>query len=143
MRGRGGKRGTKREETRQICLPVCIWEKKTYLEHKTNDWMQSKISFLLGPEESLLVTVKGQKHHESGTSHTTTASPKPSFTAPWGWATQWSAEKLLDGQRQGVDIPVRARTAHKYLLQERLKRISAESPLVPHRPSRRPILLRD
>ena len=41
-----------------------------------------------------------------------------------GWPTPWSAEEMLDGQR--VDIPANTRTAHKGLLQKRLKRISAE-----------------
>ena len=30
----------------------------SYLEHKTNDWVRSKIDFLVGPQESLLATVK-------------------------------------------------------------------------------------
>ena len=29
-----------------------------YLEHKTNDWVRSEINFLVGPQESLLATVK-------------------------------------------------------------------------------------
>ena len=29
-----------------------------YLEHKTNDWVRSKINFLVGPREPLLATVK-------------------------------------------------------------------------------------
>ena len=33
----------------------------TYLEHKTNDWMRSKINFLVDPQEPLLATVKGRK----------------------------------------------------------------------------------
>ena len=33
-----------------------------------------------------------------------------------GWATPWSAEEVLDGQHQRVDIPALARTAHKSLL---------------------------
>ena len=32
-----------------------------YLEHKTNDWVQSKINFLVGPQEHLLATVKRWK----------------------------------------------------------------------------------
>ena len=40
--------------------------------------------------------------------------PKPSFTA-------WSAEELLDGQYQRVDISAHARPAHKGLLQKRLE----------------------
>ena len=38
-----------------------------------------------------------------------------------GWATPWSAEKMLDGLQQGVDIPAHFRTAHKGLVQKRLK----------------------
>ena len=33
----------------------------SYLEHKTNDWVRSKINFLVGPQEPLLATVKGRK----------------------------------------------------------------------------------
>ena len=33
----------------------------SYLEHKTNDWVQSKISFFVGPREPLLATVKRRK----------------------------------------------------------------------------------
>ena len=32
----------------------------SYLEHKTNDWVQSKINFLVSPQKSLLATVKRQ-----------------------------------------------------------------------------------
>ena len=38
-----------------------------------------------------------------------------------GRATPWSAERMLDGQHQKVDIPTHARTAYNGLLQERLK----------------------
>ena len=41
--------------------------------HKTKDWVQSKINYLVGPQEPLLAT---------GMSRTTTASPKPFFRAP-------------------------------------------------------------
>ena len=33
----------------------------SYLEHKTNDWMRSKINFLMDSQEPLLVTVKRLK----------------------------------------------------------------------------------
>ena len=36
-------------------------------------------------------------------------------------ATPWSAEKMLDGQHQRLDIPAHARTAHNSLLQKRLE----------------------
>ena len=37
------------------------------------------------------------------------------------WATSRSAEEMLDGQHQRVDITAHARTAHKDLLQQRLE----------------------
>ena len=33
----------------------------SYMEHKTNDWVRSKIGFLVGPQEPLLATVKRRK----------------------------------------------------------------------------------
>ena len=36
---------------------LCI----SYLEHKTNNWTQSKTNFLVDPQEPLLATVKRQK----------------------------------------------------------------------------------
>ena len=33
----------------------------SYLEHKTNDWVPSKISFLVCPQEPLLATVERRK----------------------------------------------------------------------------------
>ena len=38
-----------------------------------------------------------------------------------GWATPWSAEEALGRQQQRVGIPASFRTAHKGLLQRRLK----------------------
>ena len=35
-----------------------------------------------------------------------------------GWATPWSAEEILDGPHQRVDIPAHARTAGNGLVQE-------------------------
>ena len=32
-----------------------------YLEHKTNDWVRSKINFLVGRQEPLLATVQRRK----------------------------------------------------------------------------------
>ena len=34
----------------------------SYLEHKTNDWVRSKINFLVGPQETLLAAAKSHKH---------------------------------------------------------------------------------
>ena len=47
-----------------------------------------------------------------------------------GWATPWSAEQLLGGHRQRVDIPAQARIAAVASRSKDLKRISAESSLI-------------
>ena len=39
----------------------------------------------------------------------------------WEWATPWSAEEMLDGQHQRVDIPAHGRTAHDDLPKKRLE----------------------
>ena len=45
-------------ETKCLRKLLCI----SYLEHKTNSWMRSRINSLVGPHEPLLATVKRQKH---------------------------------------------------------------------------------
>ena len=59
--------------------------------------------------------------HGSGMSHATTASPNHPPGHLGGWATPWSAEEMLDGQHQRVDIPGHTRTGYKGLLQKRLE----------------------
>ena len=73
----------------------------TDLEHKINDWARSKIYFLVGPQEPLLATVKKRKlawfrHVTRHNSLTETILGR--------WATPWSAEEILNGQHQRVDI---------------------------------------
>ena len=46
-----------------------------------------------------------------------------------GWTTPWSAEEVLDGHHQRVDIPAHVRTAHSGLLQKTLEE-GAESSLM-------------
>ena len=53
----------------------------SYLEHKTNHWVWSKINFLVDPQEPLLP--RDGNLHSFGMSHAMTASPNPSFGAPW------------------------------------------------------------
>ena len=52
------------------------------VDHKTIDWVRGKISFLVGPQEPLLATVRRRKFAQFGMSHSMTASPKPFFRAP-------------------------------------------------------------
>ena len=82
----------------------------SYLKRKTHDWVRSEIDFLVG--------LLGNSPGNSGISHAMTASPKPSFG---GTLDGGSAEDMLDGPHQRVDIPAYARTAHKGLLQKRLE----------------------
>ena len=93
----------------------------SYLEHKTNDWMWSKINFLVELQEPLLATVQSEtcmvqacympwqplQNHPSG--HLA------------GCAMLWSADEKLNGQHQRVDISPHAWSAHKGLLQKRLQ----------------------
>ena len=51
------------EKRIQTFKPKCIRKllRISYLEHKTNDWVQNKIISHVGPQEPLLATVKRQK----------------------------------------------------------------------------------
>ena len=51
------------EETIQAFETKCLRNllRISYLENKTNDWVRSKINFLVGPQKYLLATVKTQK----------------------------------------------------------------------------------
>ena len=55
----------------------------SYLEHETNDWVQSKISFLVGPQKPHLAIVKRWKL--AWFRHVTCQDSlsKPSFRTPW------------------------------------------------------------
>ena len=57
----------------------------SYLEHKTNDRVLSKISCLVGPQKPLLATVKRRKLAWLGhtISHDSLPIPKPSLRASW------------------------------------------------------------
>ena len=68
-------------------------------EHKTNDWVQSKIYSLVGPQEPPLATVK--KRNLAWFGHVTRHDSLSTTILQGhlgGWATPWSAEEMLDGQ---------------------------------------------
>ena len=88
----------------------------------------------VGPQKPLLATIKRQKLARFG--HVTrhdSLSKTILQGNPGGWATPWSAEEMLDGKHQRVDIPAHARTANKGLLQKRLEEDLCW--IVPHVPS--------
>ena len=117
----------------------------SYPEHKTNDWVQSKINFLVGPQEPPLAHIwqllRDGNLHGSGMSHATTASPKPSSREPWrvgeavvgrenaGWTTSKS-EHICPGQNCSQGAPAEKK-------KKNWKNISAESALTsPRQPNR-------
>ena len=73
------------------------------LEHKTNDWVRSKVNLLVGPQKPLLATVKSRKLAWFGHVRRHDTPPKPSFRVLWrvsddvvgrgnaGWTTSKSA----------------------------------------------------
>ena len=78
-------------------------------------FVRSNIDFLLGLQEPRLATVNTRKLVWVGhvTRQPLQNHPSGHFG---GWATPWSAKEMLDGQHQRVNIPARARAAHKGLL---------------------------
>ena len=69
----------------QACETKCMRKllRISYLKHKINDWVGSKINFLADSQEPLLATVKRRKLAWFGHVNAPTASPKPSFRARW------------------------------------------------------------
>ena len=76
---------------------------------------------------ALVISLCHHHHHLYGglsrvsSRHATAALLNQPLGHLGGWATPWSAEELLDGQHQRVDIPAHTRTAYKGLLQKRLE----------------------
>ena len=115
-------KGIQAFETKCLRKFPCI----SYLEHKTNGW----INFLLGQQDQLPF---GSAETFSGNCCETETcmvwachtSRQPLQKHPsghlGGWATLWSAEEMLEGQHQRVDMPAHARTAHNGLLQKTLE----------------------
>ena len=66
-------------ETECLRKLLCI----SYLEHKTNNWLRSKINFLLGPRNLFWPLSRDRNLHGLGMLHATRSLLKPSFKAPW------------------------------------------------------------
>ena len=100
----------------------------SYLEHKTNDWLRSKIIFLVGPLEPLLAIVTRQKLAWFGhvTRHDSLSKTVSGYLGEW--ATLCSAEEMLDRQHRKADVPAHARTSHKGLLHNGLEEDLMSSP---------------
>ena len=67
------------------------------------------MNFLVGPQESFLQLSRDGNLHGSGMSQPL----RSHLSGHLGeWATPWSTEETLAGQRQREDIPAHAGTAH-------------------------------
>ena len=95
----------------RICIAQVLFS-VSYLEHKTNNWVWSKIIFLVGIQELLRATVQRRNSHGLGTSCAVTASPNHPSGHLGGWAMSSLAEEMLGGEHQRVDGPSHARTTH-------------------------------
>ena len=92
----------------------------SFSEQKTDDWVRSEINVPVGPQEPPLATVNRQKvSNGSSMSHAMIASTKPSFRPHWRVGN--TAEEMLEGQHQKMDIPACAGTAHDGPMQRRLE----------------------
>ena len=97
----------------------------SYSVHKTNGWVLYKISVLVGPQEPFLATVKRWKLAWIGRVIRHDSLSK-SIIQGDGWATLWSAEEMLDGQGQRIDVPVYELLTRAFC-REDWKRLFAES----------------
>ena len=99
----------------------------SYLEHKTNDWVRSKINYLEGPQEPLLATVKRRKlaWFRHLTRHDILSKTILQGTLEDGRCRGLQRKCRMDN-RQKVDISARAKTAHKGLRRKDWKRIAAD-----------------
>ena len=85
--------------------------------------MRLKINFLVCTQECLLAIAKKRKL--AWFEHVTRRDSLSTFIFQDtidGWAAPWSVEEMLDGQRQRVEIPAHARTAHQGLPQKKTGR---------------------
>ena len=121
-----------------LCLSLSVYPTVTsYLEHQTNDWVQSKIIFLVDYRNLFWHVSRDGNLHGSGMSHVTTASPKPSFRAPWrvgrrrGRQRKFWMDKIKEWTYLHMPEPLtRASCRNDW------KRISAETSLMfPRRPN--------
>ena len=94
----------------------------SYLEHKTNDWVRSKVKL---PCE-LTGTLSGNcQETETGMVRECHTPRQPLENNPSRhlgvWATPWSVAEMLDERRQRLDVPVHAKTAYDDPPQKRLE----------------------
>ena len=98
----------------------------SYLAHKANTWVWSKVNFLVGPQELLLGTIKRMSMLP-----TTTASLKPTFGAPWSVANAMVGTENAEMTMPKSGHPCKYQNCLLWLPEGALKRIAAESSIMP------------
>ena len=110
----------------------------SYLEHKTNNWVRSKINFLVGLHQPLLVTVKRRKRAWSGhvTRHDSLSKPIFHGTLEGGRRRGRQRKCWMDNIKEWTSLLILELLTMASFRKD-WKRISAESSLVsPRRPNR-------
>ena len=107
------------------------------LEHKTNDWVRSKINFLVGAQNTLLVTVERRKLAWPGhvTSHDSLSKTILQGTLEGGRRRGRQRNCWMDNIKDWTFLPMTDLLTRASCRKD-WKRISAESPLIPRRPNR-------
>ena len=109
-----------------------------YLEHKTNDWVRSKINFLVGPQEPLLATVKRQKLAWLGhvTRYNSLSKTIPLVTLEAGRRRGRQRKYWMDNVKEWTSLPMPELLTMAFCRKD-WKRISDESSLMFSRRSNR------
>ncbi len=104
----------------------------SYLEHKTNDWVRSKINFLVGPQEPLLATVKRRKLAWFGhvTRHNSLSKTILQGTLEGGRRRGRQRKCWMDNIKEWTSLPM-PELLTRASCRKDWKRISAESSLMP------------
>ena len=95
----------------------------SYLEHKINDWVRRRVSFLVGPQEPLLATVERRKlaWFRRVTRHESLSRSILQDTLEGGRRRGRQRKSWMVNIREWTDIPANTRTAHNGLLQKGLE----------------------
>ena len=103
---------------------LCIF----YSEHKTKNWVGSKINFLVGPEELLLATVKRQKFawFRHVTRHDSLSKTTLQGTLEGGQRHGWQRKCWMDNMKEWTSLPM-PELLTRASCRKDWKRISVES----------------
>ena len=114
-------------ETKCMRKVLCI----SYLEHKTNNWVWSKINFLVGLQEPLLATVKRQKLSWFGyvTRHDSLSKTILQCTLEGGRRRGRQRKCWMDNIKVGTSLPM-SELLTRASCRKAWKKMSAESSLM-------------